>query len=81
MIKQVTLPRILQITPSPSAARILEFAYVLNAVIVHKGPFSNFSIFAPLHAFFALFKKKIGIYDLDVAYSKQPLNIKGEFDF
>jgi hypothetical protein len=38
----------------------LEFAYVLNAGIVHEGtPFSDFSIFAPLHAFFGNFFPKL----------------------
>jgi hypothetical protein len=31
------------------------------------GPFSDFSIFAPLHAFFGIFIYKIGIYDPDLA--------------
>jgi hypothetical protein len=36
--------------------RTLEFAYVLNVGIVHKGtPFFYFSIFALLHAFFGIF--------------------------
>ena len=30
-------------------------------------PFSDFSIFTPLHAFFGIFFNKIGIYYLDLA--------------
>jgi hypothetical protein len=48
--------------------RTLEFAYVLNEGTVHEGtPFSDFSIFAPLHTFFGIIFYKIGIYNPDLA--------------
>jgi hypothetical protein len=43
-----------------STTRTPEFAYVLNAGNVYKGaPFYDFSIFAPLHAFFGYFFTKL----------------------
>ena len=52
-----------------STTQTLEFAYVLNAGTVYKGaPFSDFSIFEPLHAFFGFFKYKIRIFDPNLVH-------------
>jgi hypothetical protein len=41
-------------------APTLKFANIFNAGTVHKGaPFSDFPIFAPLHAFFGNFSLKL----------------------
>jgi hypothetical protein len=50
-----------------NATLTLEFAYVLNAGIVHEGiPFFDFYILPP-YIVFGIFLYKIGVYDLDLA--------------
>jgi hypothetical protein len=70
---------------STRGARILEFAYVLNAGTVHKGAHFLISLFLPPYMLFlAFFFAKLESTTLIWRwgpYSKQSLNGKGEFDF
>jgi hypothetical protein len=47
-----------------------------TCTVHERTPFSDFSIFSPMHIFFSIFLYKIGVYDPDFAYTIKPKTLQ-----